>query len=161
MTKEKYTGVAMYDDLKSCSGEMIAHAALKSILCFAKPRIAVVDDHLELANVAICLESIFQDIYCTLTVYTFETEQDIYPIPCHPRENTSSGEPIRCAVVTPYEMLLTKSVKERISWTRSDGELAKKQRSDPPSKINNLALERYGVNLEDSDCKPQSIRTLE
>ena len=81
MTKQKYTDVAKYDDLKSCVREMSAHAALKGITCFAMPRIGIVDERLEWANVAICLESIFQDVYCTLTVYTPETEQDFYPIP--------------------------------------------------------------------------------
>ena len=86
MTKEKYTDVAKYDDLKSCLREMNAHAALKGVSCFAMPRIRVVDDRLEWTNVAICLETIFQDVYCTLTVYTPETEQDSYPIPSHSRE---------------------------------------------------------------------------
>ena len=47
---------------------------------------------------------------------------------------------------------MTKGVKERISWTRSDSELAKRQRADSAIKIIILALERYGVNLEDSHC---------
>ena len=68
MTKEEYTDVAKYDDLKSCLIEMSAHAALKGVSRLAMPRIGVVDDRLEWANVAVCLEPIFQDIYCTLTV---------------------------------------------------------------------------------------------
>ena len=151
ITKEKYTDVAKYDDLKWCLREMSEHAALKGISCFAMPRIGVVDDRLEWANVAICLESVIQDVYCILTVYTPETEQDFYPIPSHSRENTLS-ERIHCAVVTLEEMLMTKSVKERISWTRSDSELAKRQRADTAIKINICTLERYGVNLEDSHC---------
>ena len=47
---------------------------------------------------------------------------------------------------------MTKSVRERISWTRSDSELAKRQRTDSAIKIIICALERYGVNLEDSHC---------
>ena len=151
MTKEKYTDVAKYDDLKSCLREMSAHAALKGISCFAMPRIGVVDDRLEWTNVANCLESIFQDVYCTLSVYTPEAEQEFYPIPSNSRENISS-EPIHCAVLTPEEMLMTEGVKERISWTRSDSELAKRQRADSAIKIIICALERYGVNLEDSHC---------
>ena len=151
MTKEKYTDVAKYDDLKSCLRQMRAHAALKGVSCFAMPRIGVVDDRLDWTNVAICLELIFQDIYCTLTVYTPETDQDSYPIPSHSRKNTSR-EPNHCAVVTPEEISMTKSVKERISWTRSDSELAKQQRADSAIKIIICALERYGVNLEDSYC---------
>ena len=115
------------------------------------PRIGVVDDRLEWTNVAICLETIFQDIYCTLTLYTPETEHDFHPIPSHSRENTSS-ERNHCAVVISEEMLMTKSVKERISWTRSDSELAKRQRADSAIKIIICALERYGVSLEDSHC---------
>ena len=103
MTKENYTDVAKYDELKSCLREMSAHAALKSVLCFAMPKIGVVDDRLDWTNVAICLETVFQDVYCTLTVYTPKTEQDSYPIPSNSRENTSS-ERNHCAVVTPEEM---------------------------------------------------------
>ena len=44
------------------------------------PSVGVVDDRLEWTNFAVCLELIFQDVYCTLTVYTPETEQDFYPI---------------------------------------------------------------------------------
>ena len=130
---------------------MSARAALIGVTCFAMPRIGVVDGRIEWTIVAICLESIFQDMYYTLTVYTPEKEKDSYPILYHPRENTSR-EPNLCAVVTPEEMLLTKGVKERISWTRSDSELAKRQRSDTAIKINILALERYGVILEDLHC---------
>ena len=151
MTKEKYADVAKYGDLKSCLKEMSAHAALKGVSCFAMPRIGVIDDRIEWTNVAICLESIFQVVYCTLTVYTPETDQDFYPIPSNSRENTSS-ERNHCAVVTPEEMLMTKSVKERISWTRSDSELAKRQWADSATKIIICVLEPYGVNLRDSHC---------
>ena len=151
MTKEKYTDVAKYDDLKSCLRETIAHAALKGFSCLAMPRIGVIDDRLEWTNVAICLETIFQDVYCTLTVYTPEAEQDFHPIPSNSRENTSS-ERNHCAVVTPEEMLMNRGVKERISWTRNNSELAKRQRADPAIKTTICALERYGVNLEDSHC---------
>ena len=94
---------------------------------------------------------IFQDVYCTLTVYTLEAELNLYPIPSKSHENTSE-ERNHCAVVTREEMLMTKSVKERISWTRSDSELAKRQRADSAIKINICVLEGYGVNLEDSHC---------
>ena len=53
ITKEKYTDVAKYDDLKSCLREMSAHAALNGVSCFAMPGIGVVDDRLEWTNVAI------------------------------------------------------------------------------------------------------------
>ena len=49
-------------------------------------------------------------------------------------------------------MLMTKSVKERISWTRCDSELAKRQRADYAIKITICVIERYGVNLEGSHC---------
>ena len=80
ITKGKYTDVATNDDLRSCLREMSVHAALKGISCFAMPRIGVADDRLEWTNVAICLESIIQDSYCTLTVCVPETEQNSYPI---------------------------------------------------------------------------------
>ena len=111
LTKEKYTDVAKNGDSKSFLREMIAHAALKSVSCFAMHRIGVVDDRLEWTNVAICLELTFQGVYCTLTVCTPETKQNFYPIPSNSRENTLS-ERNHCAVVTPEELLLTKSVKE-------------------------------------------------
>ena len=121
------------------------------ISCSAMPGIGVVDDRLEWTNVANCLESVFQDVYCSLTVYTPETEQDFYPIPSNSRENTLS-ERNHCAVGTLEEILMTKSVKEQISWARSDSELAKRQRADSALKINICALERYGVIFEDSHC---------
>ena len=151
MTKEKYIDMAKYDDLKSSLREMSAHAALKGVSCFAMPQIGVVDDRLEWTNVAICLESKFQDVYCTLTVYTPETEQDFYPIPSRSHGNTSR-ELNHCAVVTPEESLMTKGAKERFSWTRCDSELAKRQRANSAIKIIICALERYGVNLEHSHC---------
>ena len=151
MTKEKDTDVGKYDGLKTCLREMSAHAALKGISCFTMPRFGVVDDRLEWTNVAISLESLFQDIYCTLTVYTPKTEQDFSPIPSSSRENTSS-EGNHWALVTPEEMLMTKCVDERILWTRSDSELAKLQRANSAIKIIICVLERYGVNLKDLHC---------
>ena len=109
-TEEKFTDVAKNEDLKTCLREMSAHAAWKSVSCFAMPLIGGLDDRLEWKNVAICLDSIFQDIYCTLTLYTPETEQDFYPIPSNSWENTS-GERNHCTVVTPEEMLSTQGVK--------------------------------------------------
>ena len=47
---------------------------------------------------------------------------------------------------------MTKSVKERISWTRSDSELAKRQRADSAIMIIIGVLERQGINLEYSHC---------
>ena len=47
---------------------------------------------------------------------------------------------------------MTKSVKERISWTRSNSELAKRQQADSAIKIIICVLERYSMNLEDSHC---------
>ena len=44
MTKEKYTDVAKYDNLKSSLRIMSAHASLKGVSCFAKPQIGVLDD---------------------------------------------------------------------------------------------------------------------
>ena len=151
MIKEKYTDVASHDYLKPCLREMSTHAALKGVSSFAMPRIRVEDDPLEWTNVANYLESIFQDVYSTFTVYTPETQQHFYPIPSKSRENTSSEEN-HCAVVTPEEMLMTKGLKERISWTSSESELAKRQRADSAYKLIICELEQYGVNLEDSHC---------
>ena len=130
---------------------MGAHAAFKGFSCFAMPQIGVVDDQLEWSNIAIRLDLIFQDSYRTLKVNTLETEQDFYPTPSNPRENTSS-ELNHCAVVTAKEMLWTESVEKLISMTRSDIELAKKQRADAAIRINILTLQRYGVSLDDSHC---------
>ena len=92
MTKEKYTDVAKCVDLKSCLKELSGHASLKGVSCFALPQIGVVDDRLVLANAAICLERIFQDVYFTLIVFTPETEPAFYPIPSHTRGNTLSKQ---------------------------------------------------------------------
>ena len=81
MTKEKYTDVAKYDDLKSRSREMSVHASVKGVSCFAMPRIGVVDNRLDWAIVAICLETIFQDVYSTLIVNILETEQNFIQSP--------------------------------------------------------------------------------
>ena len=45
------------------------------------------------------------------------------------------------------QMLMTKRVKERISWTQSDSELAKRQRADSAIKMIVWVIERYDVNL--------------
>ena len=84
ITKEKYTDVAKYDDLKQCVREMSAHAALKGVSCFAMPRFGVVDDRLQWTNVAICLETIFQDVYCTLTVVYTPKKLNKIPIQSPP-----------------------------------------------------------------------------
>ena len=47
---------------------------------------------------------------------------------------------------------MTKSVREGISWTRSDIELTKRQRAFSAIKINILDLEHYGVKLKDAHC---------
>ena len=152
LTKEKYTVVANYDDLKSCLRKVCANASLKRVSCFTMPRIGVVDDNLEWANVAICLETIFQEVDGTfLTFNTPEVEQGVYAISFHPSENILS-EPNNCTAITSEEVFLTESVKELFSWTRSDSELAKRQRADSATEINLLALERYCVNLEVSHC---------
>ena len=52
---------------------------------------------------------------------------------------------------------MTESVKERISWTRSDSELTKRQQANSAVKIIIPALESYGVNLE-AHCTLGTIR---
>ena len=74
ITEKKHTDAAKSDNLESYLRELSAQAALKGFSCFAMPRVGVVVDRLEEKNVAICLESIYQDVYCILTVYTPKTE---------------------------------------------------------------------------------------
>ena len=97
MTKGNYTEAAKYDDLKSFSRELRAHASLESVSFLAMPRIGVVDDRLGWPNFDNCLELIFQDVYCTVTVCAPETEHDFCLSPSHHRENVSN-EPNHCAV---------------------------------------------------------------
>ena len=47
MTKENYTDIAKFDDLKPCLREMSAHAALKGVSCFEMPRNGVLVERLE------------------------------------------------------------------------------------------------------------------
>ena len=146
MTKEKYTDVAKYD-LESCLRELGAQASLNGVSRLAMLRIGVVDDRLECTNVAICLDLIFKMFTVPYLIILPKQKKFLST----PQEN-NSGELNRCAVVTPEEVLLTKSVTERISWTRSDSKLAKRQRADSAIKIITLALEGYVVNLGDSHC---------
>ena len=94
MTKGNYTDLAKYDDLKLCSGEMRAQAAFKGISCFEMLQTGIVDDRLDGASAAFCLESIFQGVYSTSTVYTPETDQGFLsnslPSPLKHLEQTES-----------------------------------------------------------------------
>ena len=128
---------------------MSAHLSLKGVSCFTLPQMGVVDDRLKWTNVAICLEKISQEVFCTFTVYTPRKELEFYPNSFHSHKKTSS-EPNHCAVVTPEEMLSTKIVKERTSWNRPDSKLVRKQRAVPAIKVIILALERFEKTLKDS-----------
>ena len=79
LVKEKYNDVAEYDRLKECLERFKEHASVNGVSHFAMPRIGCVDDRLEWINVAICIDSIFQDNHCTVTVYTPEDEMEQYP----------------------------------------------------------------------------------
>ena len=70
ITKPSIEEVAKYDTLKVCLLRMKEHASLHGVSKLAMPRIGCVDDELEWANVAICLEVVFQDSYFTISVYT-------------------------------------------------------------------------------------------
>ena len=135
----------------------------------------IVDDSLEWTNVAICLESVFQDVYCTLTVYTLETEQDFYQIPSHPRENTSS-DPNHCAVVTADEMLLNKCKRTDFvdsvrQWTREKtANRFRNQDHHPCTRTKWCIFRRFALYLrKETDLQggspilgePRSLRTLE
>ena len=106
------------------------------------PRIGCVDDRLEWINVAICIDSIFRDSHCTVTVYTPEDEMEQYPEVNMTQRHEGSAADF-CATVTPEEMLAAESVTERISWTKSDSALAEQQNLDPGIRciINNLNSE--------------------
>ena len=147
LVKEKYTDVAEYDRLKECLERVREHAYVNGVSHFAMPRIGCVDDRLDWINVAICIDSIFQDSHCTVTVYTPEDEMERYPEVKITRRNGGSAADF-CATATPEEMLATESVTERISWTKSDSALAEQQKLDPGISciLNNLNSETLKVN---------------
>ena len=111
------------------------------------PRIGCVDDRLDWINVAICIDSIFQDSHCTVTVYTPEDEMERYPEVKMTQRNIGSAADF-CATATPEEMLATESVTERISWTKSDSALAEQQNLDQGISciLNNLNSEIVKLN---------------
>ena len=78
-TRKSEHNVATYDDLKKCLRRMWSHANIHGVSAFAMPRIGCIDDRLEWINVAICLETVFQGMYCTITVYTPEHDLPLYP----------------------------------------------------------------------------------
>ena len=71
--------MAKYDRLKECLERVREHAIVNGVSHLALPRIGCVDERLEWINVAICIDSIFQDRPCTVTVYTPEDEMERYP----------------------------------------------------------------------------------
>ena len=151
ITRKNEHNVATYDDLKKCLRRMWSHANIHGVSAFAMPRIGCIDDRLEWINVAICLETVFQGMYCTVTVYTPEQDLPLYPN-VEPRTSTSrSRDPDTCcATAMPEEMLSTGQVGRRISWTKSDSDLANKQRLDPAMGILFRAMKDAELSLSDS-----------
>ena len=114
LVKERYSDVAEYDRLKECLERVREHANVNGVSHFAMPRIGCVDNRLEWINVAICIDSIFQNSHCTVTVYTPEDEIESYPaVNLTQRREGSTAD--FCATVTPDEMLAAENVTERIS----------------------------------------------
>ena len=75
------------------------------------PRIGCVDDILEWINVAISIDSIFQDSHCTVTVYLPEDEmQRDQEVNITQRNEGSAAD--FCAIVTPEEMLAAENKTE-------------------------------------------------
>ena len=87
------------------------------------------DDILDWINVAIRIDSIFQDSHCSVTVYTPEDEMERHPEDKMTQRFERSAADF-CAAVTPEEMLAAGSVTEQISWTKSDSALAEQQKLD-------------------------------
>ena len=147
LVKEKYNDVAEYDGLKECLERVRELANVNGVSHFAMPRVGCVDDRLEWINVAICIDSIFQDSHCTVIVCTPEDEMERYPeVRTTQRIEGSAAD--FCANVTPEEMLAAENVTERISWTKSDSALAEQQKLDPGISciVNNLSSETLKQN---------------
>ena len=151
ITRKNEHNVATYDDLKKCLSRMWSHANIHGVSAFAMPRIGCIDDRLEWITVAICLETVFQGMYCTITVYTPEQDLPLYPN-VEPRTSASrSWDPDTCcARAMPEEMLSTGQVGRCISWTKSDSDLANKQRLDPAMGIFFQAMKDAELSLSDS-----------
>ena len=132
ITRKSERNVATYDDFKKCLRRMWSHAIIHGVSAFAMPRIGCIDDRLERINVAICLGTKFQGMYCTITFYTPEQGLPLYQNVDPRTSGSRSRDPDTCcATAMPKEMLSTGQVGKRISWTKSDSDLANKQRLDP------------------------------
>ena len=107
--KEKYKDVAEYDRLKECLERVSEHANINGVSHIAMPRISCVDNRLKWINVAICIDPIFQDSHCTVTVYSPEDETERYPEIRTTQRNEGSAADFR-ATVTPEEMLAAEDV---------------------------------------------------
>ena len=105
ITKPSIEEVAKYETLKVCLLRTKEHASSLGVSKLAMPRIGCVDDELEWANVAICLEVVFQDSYFTISVYTPRDQVLKYP-PTLPRQSTSTSasKDLACSVATPEDM---------------------------------------------------------
>ena len=103
ITKPSIEEVAKYDTLKICLLKLKEHASSHGVSELAMPRIDCVDDELEWANVAICLEVVFQDSYYRISVYTPRDQVLKYP-PASSRQSTSTS----ASKILPAPLLLRK-----------------------------------------------------
>ena len=151
ITKPSIEEVAKYDTLKVCLLKMKEHASSHGVSKLAMPRIGCVDDELEWANVAICLEVVFQDSYFTISVYTPRDQVLNYP-PTSSRQSTSTSasKDFACSVATPDEMLAAEEVDGHILWTRSDSDLAYGQRMDRGMGLLIREMVRNGIRIDGS-----------
>ena len=151
ITKPSIEEVAKYDTLKVCLLRMKEHASSHGVSKLAMPRIGCVDDELEWANVAICLEVVFQDSYFTISVYTPRDQVLKYP-PTSSRQSTSTSasKDFPCSIATPEEMLAAEEVDGHISWTRSDSDLAYSQRMDRGMGLILREMVRNGIRIDGS-----------
>ena len=151
ITKPPIEEVAKNDTLKVCLLRMKEHASSHGVPKLAMPRIGCVEDELEWANVAICLEVVLQDSYVTISVYTPRDQVLKYP-PTLPRQSTSTStsKDLACSVATPEEMLAAEEVDGHISWTRSDSDLAYGQRMDRGMGLLFREMVRNGIRIDGS-----------
>ena len=77
--KRKKSDVAKYDRLQECLERIKEQTNANGVSNLALPSIGCVDYTLEWTNLAISIDSIFQDSNCTVTVYTAEDQMVRYP----------------------------------------------------------------------------------
>ena len=130
---------------------MWSHANLHGVSAIAMPMTGCVDDCSEWITVATCLETVFQGVYCTITVYTPEQVLPLYPN-VEPRTSgsRSRNSDWGCATAIPEEMLSTDQVGRLIWWTKSGNVLAKKQCLEPAIGVLFRAIKEVHYSPNDS-----------